>query len=186
MYTCMYIYKCISVYGDIEIWIYGYVYTYMCVCIRVYVYMWICIYIYKCISVYGDIEIWIYGYVYTYMCVCNRVYVYMWTCKYIYKCISVYGDIEIWIYGYVSLHGVATISRLLKITRLFCKRTRWKRRCSAKETYNFKESTNRSHPIVAKFFFFWIAPASSKAPSSLPVDLDCVHACIYAFINIFT
>jgi len=47
-----------------------------------------------------------------------------------------------------SIHyGVATISRLLKITSLFCKRALLKRRYSAKETYNFKEPTNRSHPI---------------------------------------
>jgi len=34
---------------------------------------------------------------------------------------------------------VATISRLLKIIGLFCKRTLQKRLYSAKETYNFKE-----------------------------------------------
>ena len=44
-------------------------------------------------------------------------------------------------------YGVATISRRLKITGLFCKRARLKRRYSAKETYSFKEPTNRSHPI---------------------------------------
>jgi len=44
-------------------------------------------------------------------------------------------------------YGVATISRLLKITGLFCKRALSKRRYSAKETYRFKEPTNRSHPI---------------------------------------
>jgi len=42
-------------------------------------------------------------------------------------------------------YGVATISRLLKITGLFCKRALYKRLYSAKE--NFKETTNRSHPI---------------------------------------
>ena len=42
---------------------------------------------------------------------------------------------------------MATISRLLKNIGLFCKRALWKRRYSAKETYNFKGSTNRSHPI---------------------------------------
>jgi len=45
------------------------------------------------------------------------------------------------------IYGVATISRLLKNIRLFCKRALIKRRNSAKETYNFKEPTNRSHPI---------------------------------------
>jgi len=46
-------------------------------------------------------------------------------------------------------YGVATISRLLNFFGLFCKRALLKRRYSAKETYDFKESTNRSHPIVA-------------------------------------
>ena len=43
--------------------------------------------------------------------------------------------------------GVATISRLLEIIGLFCKSALQKRRYSAKETCNFKEPTNRSHPI---------------------------------------
>ena len=47
-------------------------------------------------------------------------------------------------------YGVATISSLLKITGLFCKRALYKRRYSAKETYNFKEPTNRSHPIMGQ------------------------------------
>jgi len=41
----------------------------------------------------------------------------------------------------------ATISRLLKITGLFCKRDLEKKRYSAKETYNLKEPTNRRHRI---------------------------------------
>jgi len=45
--------------------------------------------------------------------------------------------------------GVATISRLLKITGLFCKRALQNRLYSAKETYDFKEPTHRSHPICA-------------------------------------
>ena len=44
-------------------------------------------------------------------------------------------------------YAVASISRLLKIIGLFCKRVLWKRLYSAKETYNFREPTNRSHPI---------------------------------------
>ena len=45
-------------------------------------------------------------------------------------------------------YGMASISRLLKIKGLACKRAPQKRRYSAKETYNFKEPTNRSHPIA--------------------------------------
>ena len=46
-----------------------------------------------------------------------------------------------------SCYGVATISRLLEIIGLLCKRALQKRLCSAKETYNLKEPTNRSYPI---------------------------------------
>jgi len=48
---------------------------------------------------------------------------------------------------HIYQYGVATISSLLKIIGLFCKRALLKRRYSAIETYNFKEPTNRSHPI---------------------------------------
>ena len=44
-------------------------------------------------------------------------------------------------------HGVASSSRLLKTIGFFCKRALQKRRYSAEETYDFKEPTNRSHPI---------------------------------------
>jgi len=47
----------------------------------------------------------------------------------------------------LSYYGLATISRLLKNTGLFCKRALKKRPNSAKEAYNFKEPTNRSHFI---------------------------------------
>jgi len=46
----------------------------------------------------------------------------------------------------VDGYGVARISRLLKIIGLFYKRALSKRLYSARETYNFKEPTNRSHP----------------------------------------
>ena len=52
---------------------------------------------------------------------------------------------------YLSMHhmcyGVATISRLLKIIGLFCRISALLQGSFAKETYNFKEPTNRSHPI---------------------------------------
>jgi len=43
--------------------------------------------------------------------------------------------------------GVALASRIDKIIGLFCKRALLKRRYSAKETYNFIDPTNCSHPI---------------------------------------
>ena len=48
------------------------------------------------------------------------------------------------------MYGVAPSSRLLKIVGLFCKRALLNRWYSAKMTCNFKEPTNRSHPIWSK------------------------------------
>ena len=48
-----------------------------------------------------------------------------------------------------SWDGMATVSRLLKIIGLFCKRAIQKRRYSAKETYDFEEPTNRVRDFVA-------------------------------------
>ena len=45
-------------------------------------------------------------------------------------------------------YGVATMSSLLEIIGLFCKRALRKRLWSAKETYDLKEPTNRSHTIL--------------------------------------
>jgi len=51
---------------------------------------------------------------------------------------------RMWCAGY----GVATISRLLKITRLFGKYRSLLEGSFAKETYNLKEPTNPRHPII--------------------------------------
>ena len=45
-------------------------------------------------------------------------------------------------------YGVALASRTDKIIGFFCKRALQKRRYFAKETYNFIDPTDRSHPIV--------------------------------------
>jgi len=44
-------------------------------------------------------------------------------------------------------YAVATISRLLKMIGLFCRKSSVLYGSFAKETYNFTEPTNRSHPI---------------------------------------
>ena len=48
----------------------------------------------------------------------------------------------------LAYHGVATISRLLKIIRLFCRISSLLQSSFAKETYNLKEPTNRGHPMI--------------------------------------
>jgi len=50
--------------------------------------------------------------------------------------------------GLYPVYGVAAMSRLLKMIGLACQRALWKRLYSAKETYNFKETTYCSHPIL--------------------------------------
>jgi len=91
------------------------------------------------------------------MYICIHVYIY--TCIYIYAyiCMHVHIYIHIYLHTYCTFewctapspsnYGVATISRLLQIIGLFCKKALKNRRYSAKETYNFKEPTNRSHRI---------------------------------------
>jgi len=76
------------------------------------------------------------------------MFVCMYVCLYVCMFVCMPGAVPCGI-GRVSntCYGVATISRRLKITSLFCKRARLKRPYSAKETYNFEEPTNRSHPI---------------------------------------
>jgi len=48
----------------------------------------------------------------------------------------------------IPSYRVATISRLLKIIGLFCKRALQQRFYFAKETSCFKEPTKRSHPVL--------------------------------------
>jgi len=72
------------------------------------------------------------------------MYIYIYTYIYIY----IYIYIHVYIYVYIHIYyGVATLSRLLKIEGLFCKRALYKRLYPAKESCYFKEPTNRSHPI---------------------------------------
>ena len=87
--------------------------------------------------------------------VCMYVYV---TCIYVWVHVCIERQIEPQIFVHVCIicvhvctyvygHGVATISRLLKIIGLFCRISSLLQGSFAKETYDFKEPTNRSHPI---------------------------------------
>jgi len=66
-------------------------------------------------------------------------------------------DIYVYVYiTYIYAHiykytyGGASISRLLKSIGLFCRISSVLQGSFAKETYNFKEPTHRSHPIASK------------------------------------
>jgi len=86
-------------------------------------------------------------------CAYIRIYTYIHTCMYMgISCMYMYLCTHIYIHAHMSAlfrYGVAMIRRLLKIIGLFCncKRALWKRLYSAKETFDFKEPTHRSHPI---------------------------------------
>ena len=78
-----------------------------------------------------------------------------------------------------STYGVATMSRLLKIIGLFCKRALWNRLYSAKETYIFKEPINRSHPIG-------VYVTHAKDPVIYAYIYACICLCVYVYIYICT
>jgi len=71
-----------------------------------------------------------------------------WQCKIKYVVLDSY--ILQCIYLYLN-YGVASVSRFDNIIGLFCtgKRDLLKRLYSAKETYNFIDPANRSHPILS-------------------------------------
>ena len=82
----------------------------------------------------------------------------MTTCLCVYLSVRLRFSVSVCLYVRVSVchnfptkrlccYGVASMSRLLTIIGLFGKRALQKRLYSAKEAYNFKEPTNRSHPI---------------------------------------
>jgi len=52
---------------------------------------------------------------------------------------------------YMYTYGVATISRLLKIAGLFCRISSLLQGSCANETFNVKEPTHLSHPIVESY-----------------------------------
>jgi len=86
---------------------------------------------------------------------------------------SAYFFVTLWSFVILLSYGVATNDRLLKIIGLFCKKALQNRLYSAKETYDFKEPTNGSHPII---FFTQVSSCHSfvfRIPFSyLLISLD--------------
>jgi len=78
-------------------------------------------------------------------------------------------------------YGVAMTSRLLRIIGLFGKRALYKTRYSAKETYKFKEPTNRSHPICIYLYVFVYVCICSRICWYMFVYV-CI--CLYMFVYV--
>jgi len=73
---------------------------------------------------------------------------------YIHKYILPHRHTHTHTYAHRKRSSIATISRIDKIIRLFCKRALQKRQYSAKETSKIVDPTDRSHPIAAHWVFF--------------------------------
>jgi len=105
---------------------------------------------------------------YVYVCTHVQTYIYISTYTHIHIHTQIhtpFGDLK------MALYWVATISRLLKITGLFCRISSLLQGSFAKETYNFKEPTNCSHHIVPN-------NPTIIALQVLIMDI-CIHICIY-------
>jgi len=126
VYKCVYEYVHIYIYMYIHICIYIYIYVNMSICICIY--MYIHIYMYRAHELRKRLSM-------------RRRYIYMYICIYVYIYINISICICMYIYIHVcieytnldrgfrcaeamhhSQHGVATMSRILKIIGLFCKR----------------------------------------------------------------
>ena len=131
---------------------YEFLYSHTCVHSRTYVYRFPALLllpltvlfsswnsnVYVCINCYIVLHVCINFHIIIDFCVPIAVYTTTWV--YPFPCRNIFVCGADW-------YGVATISRLLKMIGLFCKRAIQNRRYSVKETCNFKESTNCSHPI---------------------------------------
>ena len=121
-----------------------------------------CLHICMCFHMYIYIICNVCVYVHTHMHVCihNRLSLcvyphdgqYIYTYKLVFVCMYIHTHMYVYLHDRKSLrhfarYGVATISRLLKITGLFCKKDLQKRQYFAKETYDLKEVTKLRHPI---------------------------------------
>jgi len=113
----------------------------VCMCVCVCVYLCVCVCVFVCLRVCACVCVWkthsrdpIIGLISVFVCVCACVFVRE-------KLILI---IRLILFAHIWM---ATISRLLKIIGLFCKRALEKTLHSPIETCNFKEPTNRSHPV---------------------------------------
>jgi len=155
MCVCVFVFLCVCARVCVCVRVCTRVCVCVCACVRVC--MCVCMRMCPYTSMYEYIHVKIWMCVC--VCVCVRACVFVFVCN---LCVCTFaGTWNVstycfvlgcrWMYGKCiwfnsTAYGVATISRFLKMIGLFCKRALQKRLYSAKETYNFKEPANRSHP----------------------------------------
>ena len=96
-------------------------------------------------------------------------------------------------YVHSCVYGVATISRLLQIIGLSCRISSLLKGFFAKETYTFKEPTNRSHQIVAQYvdpsrlLLVWLHDTyiyKHKMYKQIFITKYYIHACVCMCVGI--
>jgi len=81
-------------------------------------------------------------------------------------------------------YGVALVGKIDKIIGLCCKRDLWKRHYSAKETCNFIDPTDRSHPILhcsAQMVYIYMYVCIY---TNMNIYYIHIHVCMNIYINI--
>jgi len=147
--------KCTESSGGLMVWTYVYIHGYTFRYIYIYsvhARVFICIYIYMCVYIY----IYIYINLYLYECIYIYIYIHIdiWIWIYEYK----HENINIYIYMYIYVYICNRLSTCCCFYYGVVLISSWKLRPLSqsavsfigsfpKETYNFKEPTNLSHPI---------------------------------------
>ena len=108
--------------------------THLCECYQVSCECLVCTYVLQYVHTYVHD---------TYGRICTVVYMMSTIHTYVHMFISMSGTRCL-----LNVYGVATVSRIHKITGLFCRMSSLLQGSFAKPTYNFIDPTNHSHPVV--------------------------------------
>jgi len=107
---------------------------------------YVCMYVYM--YVYTRTYLYIYVYIYTYLYTIFMVPIQIRTNSHFPGLTIAY---DTYTYIYINAYGVATVSTIDQIIRIFCRILSLLQGSFAKETYNLIDLTNQSHPIHVYF-----------------------------------
>jgi len=122
------------------------------VCVVICIYMYINTYMYVCVCACIHAVFLFKALTFEKVRVCSYIYIYIYLCMFRGNNAS---SFVIPSFGVAkektNVHGVATVSRIDRITGFFCRISSLLQGSFAKETYNIIDPTNQSHPIVDNF-----------------------------------
>ena len=171
MHMYMFVYTCdlvhiILVHTCICIW-----YTSIAILYKyMYLQIWSNAHVYVCIYIWSGTHN-----ICTYMCM-YLIYIYSYAIQ-IHVSTNMISCTCICWYIHIIWNGVASVSRIDKIIGLFCKRALWKRRYSAKETYNLIDPTYHRHPIHMHVLVYILDSA---------LDHICTYMCMHLIYRWYT